>query len=323
LASLLVTIDVECDMPRWLVEPQTTLRNLEGLPRFQALCDRLGVRPTYLVTHPVATWPEGAFLRDIHDRGACEIGTHLHPWTCPPYEPHENRLEATHPSRLSAAHMEAKLATLTHAIEERFGRRPTSYRAGRFGLDGEGLKALARLGYVVDTSATPLCDWRGEGGRNWVDAPLTPYFPDADEPTRRGSSPVLEVPVSIAWDRPVPERLGRAIVKLPRRLRVRGLLDNPVVPLTKVQWLYPSIADVAGMMRLARVLVRRGVTFLNVFFHSSELWPGASPYCTTQADVDRYLSTLERFFEDALGELRATPRTLTEFALHHLEGGVS
>jgi len=318
MVSLLVTVDVECDMPKWVVEARTTLRNLRGIPRFAALCERMGVRPTYLVTYPVATRPEGALFGDLHAGGGCEIGAHLHPWTTPPFEANESRLEAIHPSRLPASAMEAKLSVLTDAIEKRTGARPRSYRAGRFGLNGAGLQALERLGYRVDTSVTPLTDWRDEGGIDWRDAPDVPYFPDRQQPHRRGASPVLEVPVTAGWNRPLPACLGRWIAKAPRTLRLRGILDNPWAPVAKLYWLYPAQATDDEMCRLADVIVERGHPCLNVFFHSSELWPGESPYCRTEADVDRYLAVLERFFAYAINTLGAAPRTLSELCAHYL-----
>lgn len=317
MLALLVTIDVESDMPQWRVEAETTLRNLQGLPRFHELCQRLGVRPTYLCTYPVATQPAGEVLVDLQQEGDCEIGTHLHPWTNPPFDTNENRLEATQPSRLGSSRMEAKLTTLTDALEARFGR-PKSYRAGRFGFDGAGLQALERLGYVVDTSATPFCDWRAEGGVDWRHAPDVPYFPDRQQPDQRGQSRVLEVPVSIGWDRWLPERIGRAAANAPPQLRLRGILNNKWASLAKVRWLYPSLESTDTMNQLADVLAGRGIPFLNVFFHSSELWPGESPYCRTEADIDRYLDTLEGFFTHAIATLGAVPMTLAEFAEAYL-----
>ena len=319
MVSLLVTIDVESDMPRWKVEPETTLRNLQGIPRFQKMCDRLGVRPTYLITYPVATRPEGEIFSALHTEGRCEIGAHLHPWTSPPFTPNEDRLSAIHPSRLSDSAAFAKLACLTEAIEARFGLSPRSYRAGRFGLNGAGLQMLERLGYTVDTSATPFKSWLEEDGIDWRDAPEIPYFPDRQRPHFRGASPVLEVPVSIGWDRPLPERIARALVHAPPSLHLIGLLDNPWYPLTRVRWLYPSASKGDEMCHLAQVLVERGVPMLNVFFHSSEIWPGESIYCRTEEDVDRYLETLERFFNHAIHHLGAVPRTLTEFRAHYLD----
>ncbi|MFN3200652.1 MAG: hypothetical protein ACE366_19795 [Bradymonadia bacterium] len=318
MVSLLITIDVESDMPRWVVEPETTVENLKGIPRFQAMCDRLGVQPTYLMDYPVATRPEGEVFRAIVDDKRCELGAHLHPWTCPPYSANEDRLQPTHPSRHTNSVQAEKLTALTEAIEQRFGQRPTSYRAGRFGLNGAGLQILERLGYTVDTSATPFTDWTGEGGVDWRAAPEVPYFPDRQQPWRRGSSPILEVPVSIGWSRHIPDAVGRAIVKAPRRMRLVGLLNNPMFSLARLAWLYPSRDTLDDMKHLAEVQVTRGVPFLNVFFHSSEIWPGQSIYTRTEDDLDQYLNTLEEFFRFAIDQLGAVPRTLRDFRTHHL-----
>ena len=92
--SLCISIDVESDMPNWVVEPETTLENVRGIPRLQELFDEYGVRPTYLVTYPVADDPECVeIFRRIHEAGRCEIGMHCHPWTTPPVG-HDERLKA-------------------------------------------------------------------------------------------------------------------------------------------------------------------------------------------------------------------------------------
>ena len=61
----LIGVDTEAD-DQWTVEGRRRLgvRNAACLPRFQALCDRYGVRPSYLVTH------EMAFAREVSDRVA-------------------------------------------------------------------------------------------------------------------------------------------------------------------------------------------------------------------------------------------------------------
>ena len=321
MPSIVVTVDVEEDMPDWRVPPTTTLRNLQGIPRLQALCEGHGIRPTYLVTYPVATRSEGDGLQEIHDGGRCEIGAHLHPWTSPPFEDGEDLRVATHPSALPPGRAEAKLAVLTEAIERRFGHRPTSHRAGRFGLDGRVLEAVEQLGYRVDSSATPLHDWTAEGGVDWRDAPQGPYYPDRAHPWRPGPCPVLQVPVSVGWSRPLPDRIGRALIRAPRGLHLLGILDNPIHSLLRLSWLYPVSDDADAMGRLARSLVALGVESLVVFGHSSELWPGESPYHRSEAEVDRGLARLDAFLGRAVGELGARPRTLTELADDHADRG--
>ena len=59
--------------------------NIYALPRLHALFARHGVRPTYVITHPVATDPRSAeVLRALKAGGDCEIGAHHHAWETPP-----------------------------------------------------------------------------------------------------------------------------------------------------------------------------------------------------------------------------------------------
>ena len=126
-----------------------------------------------------------AFLAPLAGRGAAEVGAHLHPWTTPPFggEPGLARNDAAHtyPCHLDEPLLAAKLRALTTAqIRDAFGAAPTSFRAGRFGLDATGARLLAELGYVVDSSVTPYVSWAGNPGRpGWGGGPdfrgHTPY----------------------------------------------------------------------------------------------------------------------------------------------------
>src|SRR5262249_39031396 len=148
------------------------------LPALQALCDRFSVRPTYLVTWEMATRPESAaVLRELARAGRCEIGAHLHPWSSPPLRP-EDLAAHTYPLNLPDALLERQLRELTAAIEAHVGVRPTTYRAGRNGVDGRSLRILEGLGYTVDTSVDPLFNERRKGGPLFAGAPREPYRPD-------------------------------------------------------------------------------------------------------------------------------------------------
>jgi hypothetical protein len=320
MASLLVTVAVESDMPRGEVQARTTLENLRVLPRFQSLCRDSGLRPTYLLTWPVVHSAEAEPLGRAQDEGRCEIGAHLHPWTTPPYQPEEDRLVAVSPNALPASSMEAKLTKLTEALEQRFGRRPRSYRAARFGANGATLQALERLGYAVESSVTPFLDWRGRGGPDWTGAPEAPYFPDRQNPARRGASPVLEVPVSVGWDRRLPEALGRLLARAraPRPPRSERTSPGGLPALPRLLWLHPSLTTADDMCRLADVLVERGLPCLNVILASTELSAGASSLSRTEDDAARTFDRFERFIAYAMTTLGAAPRTLSEFAAHYL-----
>src|SRR4051794_6577923 len=84
---LLFSIDTEPDDPRWrgLVDSRWDHENLQGLPRLAEILMPLGIRPSFLVTHSVATHPSlEKNLEQFLSKGICEIGMHLHPGDTPP-----------------------------------------------------------------------------------------------------------------------------------------------------------------------------------------------------------------------------------------------
>ena len=133
MTGLLIGVDTEADN-QWDAEARRNIenRNVHELPRLQALCDRYAARPTYLVTYEMATDKEArAVLQDLAKTGRCEIGTHHHPWTTPPYVD-----DHLYPLNLTPQHFREQLTSLTDAVANITGERPVSYRAGRNGFAG-------------------------------------------------------------------------------------------------------------------------------------------------------------------------------------------
>jgi hypothetical protein len=64
------------------------------------------------------------------------------------------------------------------------------------------------------------------------------------------------------------------------------------------------------MTRVARTLVAGGAPVLNVFLHSSELFPGVSGRVHTPADVEGVFARLEGLLSFCREELAAEPLTL-------------
>jgi hypothetical protein len=311
--ALLLTIDVEEDMPRWVPEREITVHNVAALPRLQRLCDDFGVLPTYLTTYRVAIDPAAAdVLGDLQSQGRCEIGAHLHPWNTPPL-PHGPELQAMRATQIPVDAMRAKLRTLTDTLEQVFGQRPRSHRAGRFGLNGVCLQALEDLGYAVDSSVVPGVSMRGEGGEDFIEAPTTPYFPDRMDPRRPGDCAVYEVPVSTGLTLALRPGLRRLYLRLPRWTRVRGLLSRDGLGLVDQHWLYPTLVNEASLIRLADVLIDDGVPVLNVFMHSSELQAGASIYSRSADDVTAVLVRMRRLFEHVIRKYQGRGCTLLQF----------
>jgi hypothetical protein len=308
----LVGIDTEGDN-QWDASARANQRfeNIHALPRLHALFARHGVRPTYVVTYPVARDARSAeVLRGLLAGGDCEIGAHHHAWETPPCSEADIR---RHPyaSQLPREQFAVQLESLTGAIASAVGTRPVSYRSGRFGFSAGHVAALERSGYLVESSVAPLFYEAHKGGPEFVKAPLRPYFLAYDSATSPGSSNLLEIPVSAALNRRLPRALQYAYARAPKPYTTKRLLR--AFGLLRLRWLRPSYSSLDDMVSLARDLHASGEAVLNVLFHSSEAIVGGSPYNRTQAELDAFLDRLDRFFVFAVRELRAVPATFTEF----------
>src|SRR4029079_13405023 len=263
----------------------------------------------YVITYPVATDERSAgVLRDLQAGGDCEIGAHHHAWETPPCTAEDVR---RHPyaSNLPLRQFEDQLAHLTEAIAKAVGRRPVSYRSGRFGFSAAHVAALEKLGYEVESSVAPLFYEAHKNGPDFVEAPLTPYFLSYDSATAPGTSAVLEVPVSSAFSGRRPRRLQYLYARAPKPYTTKRILRK--LGLARVRWLRPSYSSLDDMISLARDLARRGEPVLNVLFHSSEAIVGGSPYNRTAGELAAFCDRLERFFAFARQDLHAVPATFS------------
>ena len=310
--SLLVAIDTEGDN-QWDAAARRDQRfeNIYALGRLHEFFERHGVRPTYVITYPVASDPRSSeVLRSLVDRGNCEIGAHHHAWETPPFQPQDIE---RHPyaSSLPLDRFDRQLLVLTDAIEAAVGKRPVSYRSGRFGFSAAHVSSLEREGYLIESSVAPLFYEAHKGGPDFVGAPVTPYFLAYDDAVRPGTSELLELPISAALNRRVPAWLERLYGRAPSPYNTRRALR--LLRIAHVRWLRPSYSSADDMMALARDLVDRGAPMLNLLFHSSEAIVGGSPYNRTEAELSAFFDRLGAFFTFASHELRAEPLTFAEF----------
>ena len=318
---LVVTIDTE-EEGLWSgnYTAEATVKNIAAIPRFQSLCDQFSIRPTYLITTPVAESPDAVkTLRSIHDTGRCEIGTHVHPWNSPPIVNTDSDPRDSYLCNLPADIQHAKLEQLTDQIESSFGSRPVSFRAGRYGIGATAMRSLRKLGYCVDSSVLPRVDYRSQNGPDFRAATCRPYFPaDSDILSNSSDESLLEIPVTAGFTHRhfgLADRLRRGATRAPwRQLRAVGILDRTGIA-TKVK-LSPEQATLTQMKQLATAVINRSVPVLVLMFHSSSLLPGCSPYVKTELDLDRFLERLSAFFVFAQEELSLSAITLSECYQH-------
>jgi hypothetical protein len=309
---LLVGIDTECDRQRVLETPvRARFENISALPRLHALFQKHRVRPTYLLTHRVASDERSAsVLRELRQGRDCEMGAYHHAWDTPPCQ--EGSLERRpFALQLPQAQFAAQVRSLTEAVTQAVREPPLSYRSGRFGLSVSHVVDLERAGYRVDSSVVPLLYEGHRGGPDFVSAPPAPYFLAYDDLTKPGTSNLLELPVSAALKGRLPASALRLLAPVMRASVARQALH--VLGLARVQWLQPSGFALDEMSALARRLKEDGVPTLNLVLNSSEIVPGGSQDAGTPFELERRLSRLEDLLTYIVNGLGAIPVTFSEF----------
>jgi hypothetical protein len=305
---LIVSLDTEED--NWnRSRTGITVENIGELPRQARFFERLGVRPTYFTAYQVAIDPcAAAVMREVSQDGRAELAAHLHPWNTPPlaeaFVP-RNSMTKNLPADLQLA----KIQTLTAAFEKAFGRRPESFRAGRYGIGPDTVSALQACGYRVDSSVSPFVSLEAvDDGPSFVGAPIVPYRldPGADVRQQSRDGAIVEIPLSYGFNRgpfSVSEPAQRLLEAAPFRwLRAPGIAAR--TGLIRRLCLCPEFQSVADMLTLSARLLESGARHLHISWHTPSLKPGLSPFTATPADVERLYASIEGFFE---GLARVTP----------------
>ncbi len=312
MAAFLITIDTEGDNI-WSNPRETTTDNAKFLPRFQSLCEKYGLKPTYLTNYEMAM--SDAFVelaRDAVRRGAAEVGLHIHAWNSPPIGQEESRPGMPYLVEFPERVMAEKVATMTRILEERFACPMVSHRAGRWAFNETYARLLIDHGYTVDCSVTPHVSWEhdkgfadGQGGTDFRRFPSEAYFIDPSAVDRPGRSALLEVPMTIVPDRSSVGGIARAASDPLPRL-VRKAVSSFFPP---AHWFRPNGRNLSQMRKLLKQ--RRGSDYIEFMLHSSELMPGGSPAFRTERSIEILYDHVEQLFDEARPDYRGA--TLGEF----------
>jgi hypothetical protein len=319
--KFVISIDTEGDN-QWDHGREITVENIKFVPRFQNLCDKYNIRPTYLVTSEVC---EDAFAREIFSeyqiKAKAEIGTHLHSWTTPPFSDREgyryNDPNHAFATELSEDILIEKIKNLTNQVESSFGNRPRSFRSGRFGFNEILARVLSENGYLVDSSVTPFINWSlhkgipgGTGGSDFMKSSPYPYKYNF------ATGSLIEVPVTILPTRfPLNRSWALAnhyfsnldkniLLKVFRKFYFR---NQPL-------WLRPHpVMNIDMLAELLAETITKELPYIVMMFHSSELMPGCSIYRKDNESIEKLYDLLERFFV-LLRDKKIDSVTLTEAA---------
>lgn len=303
--DFILTIDTEGDN-QWDHGRELTVENIKYIPRFQSLCEKYDIKPVYLITSEVCNddFAKKLFAGYVKNDVA-EIGAHLHSWTTPPFMEQDgfrdNDSNHAFATELPLELLSQKLSNLTDQISACCGRRPTSFRSGRYGFNADVAKALLENSYIVDSSVTPFVSWTshkgvpgGFGGPDFVAYTPVPFNYDLSE----GS--LKEIPVTIAPTR-FPLKIDWRLASyyfshvdnslFLRALRKLFFASQPV-------WARPVPGTTITVLReLLFELKRNKLPFFTMMFHSSELMPGCSKYRPDEASIEELYILLEVFFE--------------------------
>ncbi len=302
--NFILTIDTEADN-QWDHGRGLTVENIRFVPRLQELCNKYEIKPTYLVTSEVC---EDSFAREIFceyiENDEAEIGAHLHPWTTPPFLNKEgyryNDRHHAFANEIPEDLLINKLRYLTDQIGTSFGKRPTSFRSGRYGFNENVAKALISNEYMVDSSVTPYIDWSNykgvpglKGGPDFMNYRPSPYTY-----SHKGSY-LLEIPVTI-----VPTRFP-----LNRDNKMTGFFFNNVnrnfllrsirsmffryqpLWLRPYPWMSLQLLD-----EVVKEAIHLKLPYIVMIFHSSELMPNSSIYRADSESIEKLYELLEGFF---------------------------
>jgi hypothetical protein len=302
--DFILTIDTEGDN-QWDHGRDLTVENIKFVPRFQDLCNKYLIRPTYLVTSEVCEDPFAKeIFKDYQSENKAEIGAHLHSWTTPPFSDKDgyryNDSNHAFATELPDDLLSEKIKNLTNQIETTFGKHPLSFRSGRYGFDRKVALILSDNSYLVDSSVTPHASWSsykgipdGVGGPDFMDKAPFPYKYNF------ATGSLLEIPITILPTR-FPLNSNNTIAGHYFRnvdnslfLRVFRKLLFTNQPL----WLRPQpFMNIDLFNELLTEAIRIKLPYLVMMFHSSELMPGCSIYRPDENSVEKLYDLLEGFF---------------------------
>jgi hypothetical protein len=288
--KLVISVDVEEEGLFSGGYPRTPpgVSNVAQLRRLEFIPQEFGFPLTLLVTYHVARNPAARrVLNYWREHYRAEIGAHLHPWNTPPF----SDLPETEPvpaAKLPRPLLKAKFASLWATLQDHLGVVPSSFRMGRFDGSPQVLALLPEFGLKVDSSMVPLT--QKVGGPDFF---LLPPHPFRLRPSGPSGPSLLEVPLTVVpiWAG-APGLIYRLAAALPDPwgARVRAGFRYWGAAGIQPAW-YPA----ASMRTAVRLHSRRGGQVLTMFFHSSELLPGATPHFSTEEAVNRFTDKIRTF----------------------------
>lgn len=294
-----VTVDTESD-DAWSNPGTIKLDNLKAIPRFQELCEKYQVIPTYLITYECAEREEAVkILKPILDSGKCEIGHHLHVWSTPPFQRNNGSgvdLDWIHAyqSELPDELFFEKAENLRSTIQKNYGIFPTSHRAGRWGIDTRTFNWLMDNKFLVDTSILPLTDFSKMMGKNKTGPNF--FFESFDtKKLQNNQKELLEIPVTVSSSPALILKILMNIVK--RKIISERDAYKILRKFGGGTKLTPSLDfEIGQYLKTIDKEFDNGRRVINFSLHSTEVSFGHSPITSTKDGLNHFWGVLEKSF---------------------------
>jgi len=308
LLTVVIDTEEEFDWAAPFDRNSRSVTNIAHQHAAQEILAKHGVIPTYCVDYAVVEDDRAiGILKDWADQGACLIGAHLHPWVSPPYEEEVNQVNS-YAGNLPCDLEKKKLATLTDYIEQRTGRRPVIFKAGRYGAGPNTARILRELGYLVDVSVVADTDFSFDSGPSFIGLPSQPYWFEVD------GQRMLELPNSRGYDGLLARWGSRLYPRLAGASGLRALMAGVLaktrllerIPLT------PEGISAADQIRMVRRMTAIGRPYFNYAYHSSSLMAGGGPYVRNEPDLKAFLENMDMFLDFFIHELGGRHKTPLE-----------
>lgn len=282
------------------------VENVEALRRLEFVTSEFGLPLTFFISHCAAVAPS---CRDVItyfvERLGAEAGAHLHPWSTPPFED-LGLPEPVRSERMPPLLLRAKLETLLVSIEKNLGVFPISFRMGRFDFGKAACRALVDSGIRVDSSIVPTRNL--PGGPDHFLAPSDPFI--LKNAKHSDGSRILEAPLTVVPLAPFLPGVAYGIAsRLSESHRDRLFAGFRYLAATGINPVWYPLESMKLAVRLHR---SRGGRVLNLFLHSSELKPGATPNFKTKKSVDALIRKIRRFLKWLVETGEVTGSTLSD-----------
>jgi hypothetical protein len=225
--------------------------------------------------------------------------------------------------------MREKIRVMTVLLEDTFGVKMLSHRAGRWSFDHRYAAMLVAEGYRVDCSVTPRYSWESSmgdpsrsGGADYRAFPDHHYWLDADDISKEGDTPLLEVPMTIlSFESEWATRTNQMIegASFPWRSALRPVRSMLVRSYPPAVWLRPNGQNLANLLRVVDQVLSENRPYAEFMLHSSEFMPGGSPTFKTESDIENLYDHLEALFAHVRD--RFVGMTMAEFHQSVVDAG--